>query len=319
VPLTWRPAGWSEIEQGLAIQPAFWGDALVGRKAAIEGWKRLLRDPFFASAVLEHTPAIQGHRMIGLGASVLVSSGFADAEIADPRPDINSRLIARIHSGQPVLATLKEVAQANAGEGVNLLVLHGAWRDEILDSKERQEVQTLLASSLTEWHAGYRIRRIVHETTDEPAREFAQRSLVYKAIAEFPHLGRVIHLMTHESVRAVPASLGNILFSFREPVLGLRDSDRQLLMAALGGATDPELASELGVTLSAVKARWRSTFARIEEAKPDLVTDVDSRHGRGAQKRHRVLAYVRSHPEELRPYDWKTKTRPGGLIASTTA
>jgi hypothetical protein len=40
---------------------------------------------------------------------------------------------------------------------------------------------------------------------------------------------------------------------------------------------------------------------------PDLVRDAVDHEGRGAQKRHRVLAYVRSHPEELRPFDWATR------------
>jgi len=306
--LTWRPAGWGDLEQGLGIQPKLWGDALVSNEAAIRGWKQLLRNPFFASAVLEYIPSVHGHRMIGLGASVLVSTAFADAELADPRPDLNSRVIASIHSGKPVLTTPKEVANANAGEGVDVLVLYGTWRDEILGSEERHEVQTLLASSFTEWHAGYRVRRIIHETTDTPAKEFHQRSLVYRPIAEFPHLGRVIYLMTYESAKSVPASLGNILFSYQPPVLGFRKSDRQLLLAALRGATDQGLATELGVTLSAVKGRWRSIFMRIEEAKPSLVTDVFDHEGRGAQKRHKVLAYVRSHPEELRPYNRKIKT-----------
>jgi hypothetical protein len=40
---------------------------------------------------------------------------------------------------------------------------------------------------------------------------------------------------------------------------------------------------------------------------PDLVRDVVNHEGRGTQKRHRVLDYVRSHPEELRPFDWAMK------------
>ena len=115
--------------------------------------------------------------------------------------------------------------------------------------------------------------------------------------------------MTRESVQGMPGSVGNFLFSVREPALRLRDSDQQLLMAALRGATDTELVTELGVKLSAVKARWRSTFARIAEAMPDMVSDVNDHEGRGPQKRHKVLSYLRSHPEELRPYDWKTKIR----------
>ena len=109
----------------------------------------------------------------------------------------------------------------------------------------------------------------------------------------------------------MPASLGigNVIFTFRNPELRLRDSDQRLLLAALKGATDQELTTELGVTLSAVKARWRSTFARIARTMPGLLDDVSDGDARGMQKRHRVLAYVRRHPEELRPYHWETKPR----------
>jgi hypothetical protein len=317
MPITWRPATWVDIKPGLSIQPKNRGEALVGAEAAIDAWRQIVRDPFFASAVLEASPIVRGYRLVGFGASVLVSRGFADAEIANPRPNINSRIIAGIHSGQSVLATRKEVAQANAGEGVEVVVLYGAWRDAILSPAERQDAQTLLASSFTEWLAGYRIRRIFNETTDEPTREFVQRSVVYEPIAEFRGLGRVIYLMTGGSVKAMAASLGNVIFSFREPVLRLRESDQQLLLAALRGATDSELTSALGVTCSAVKARWRSTFARIAEAMPGLVSDVHDHEGRGTQKRHRVMAYVRSHPEELRPYDWSAKSRTQEIFSPT--
>jgi hypothetical protein len=76
-------------------------------------------------------------------------------------------------------------------------------------------------------------------------------------------------------------------------------------LAGLKGLTDSELADELEISFSAVKARWRSTFARIADSMPSLVTDTSDREGRGLQKRHRVLSYVRNHMEELRPYDWQ--------------
>jgi hypothetical protein len=315
MPITWRPAAWTDIEPSLSIQPRNRGDALVGAEAALDCWRYVSCDPFFASAILEATPAIQGQRLIGFGASVLISPAFADAEIGNPRPDINSRVMAAIHSGQAVLATRAEVGRANAGDGIDVLVLYGNWRDEILKPTERYAVQTLLASSFTEWLAGYKIRRILSETSDEASTEFSRRSVVYQAIAEFPGLGRVTHLMTAESVKAVPGSLGNVIFSFREPVLRLRESDQELLSAALSGATDQELTGVLGITFSAVKARWRSIFLQVAESMPDLVSDVGNREGRGSQKRHRVLAYVRSHPGELRPYDWKTKYKHNGLAA----
>src|ERR1022692_554432 len=110
MPITWRPASWADIELGMAIQPKKMGHALIGAQAAVTSWKRLVRSPFFASAVLESNPAIRGHRLVGFGASVFVSPKFADAEIAAPRPDINSRVIASIHSDKSVLATRNEVA-----------------------------------------------------------------------------------------------------------------------------------------------------------------------------------------------------------------
>ena len=199
-------------------------------------------------------------------------------------------------------------ARANAGEGIDIVVLCGTWRDEILNDAERLVVETNLASGFTEQCAGYRIHRILYETTFPAAREFVDRSVVYRVIGDFPELGRALHLMNRESVQLMRASLGNALFDFHEPRLKLRDSDQKLLWVALGGGTDTELATSLGVTVSAVKARWRSTFARIEEVMPDLISDLDDREGRGVQKRHRVLAYVRQRPEELRPYEWKARS-----------
>lgn len=305
--ITWRPATCIDIDPGLRIQLKNRGDALVGSEAAVESWKRLFRDPFSSMSVLESSPTIRGHCLVGFGAAVIVSSSFANAAIVNPRPDINSRVIACIHSGQPVIATRSEVARANAEEGIDIVVLYGVWRDDILNPAERQEAKTLLASSFTEQYAGYRIRKILCETVDDLGREFLERSIVYKAVAEFPELGRVLYVMTRESVKAVPGSLGNVLFNFREPMLRLRDSDQQMLLAALRGVTDSELATELGLTLSAVKARWRSTYTRIAAVMPGLVSDAGDNECRGSQKRHIVLAYIRSHPEELRPYNWKAK------------
>jgi hypothetical protein len=307
MPITWRPATWNDIEPGLSIQPKYRGEALVGVKAALEAWKHLIRDRFFNSCVLESSSFPRSHQMVGFGASVLVSSEFADAELANPRPDINSRVMASIQSGRSVLATPHEVARANSGDGVNVLILCGTSRHEILSPPDLQETQTLSVSGFVEVHAGYRIRRIFQETAAEPEKGFVRRSMEFRLVADFPEAGRELFLMTRESVQGLPGSLGNVLFRFREPALRLRESDQQLLMAALRGATDQELASGLGFTLSAVKARWRSTIARVEETMPDLVRDVANHEGRGAQKRHRVLAYVRSHLEELRPFDWAKK------------
>jgi hypothetical protein len=306
MPITWRPATWADIEPGLSMQEWNRGAALVGMEAARQGWQRLFRNPFFATAVLEASPPIQGNRLVGFGASMLVTPAFADTELAPPRPDINSRILAGVHAGETVLPTRQEVAEANAGAGIDVVVLCGrTWRYELLNPEQSHEAQHLLAISFAEWHAGFRMHRVLCESAAPRAREYLQRSLVFRIVAEFPAQGRALHCMTHESANTVAASLGTGLFNFREPRLRLRDSDQELLQAALSGATDQELAAALGLQQAAVKARWRSAIARIGETMPSLVSDDEDHEGRGTQKRHRVLAWLRTHPEELRPYAWK--------------
>ena len=104
-------------------------------------------------------------------------------------------------------------------------------------------------------------------------------------------------------------SLAASLFQFREPVLGLSDTDKHLLAEALDGGTDGELAARINLSPSSIKKRWRSVFERIADVRPDLLPDADDKgwdEARGPQKRHHILAYVRSHPEELRPFRWGT-------------
>lgn len=111
---------------------------------------------------------------------------------------------------------------------------------------------------------------------------------------------------------ALPGSVANPLFSTAKPVLRLRESDQELLLAALEGATDSELARQLGLTLSAIKARWRSIFEKAAKVMSELLEEDVREEIRGSQKRHRVLAYVRNHMEELRPYDWGTNETADG-------
>ena len=235
MPITWRPATVADIDQCLSIQPLYLGDALVGKPAAVDAWKRLARDGFSASSVLESTSLPVGNRIVGFGASVFLSSAFAIAELANPRPDINSRIIAGVHSRHSVLATPDEVARANAGLGLDIMVLFGTWQNKILSQQESQDARTHLASGFVQKHAGYRIRRVFSEAADQLERDFLVQSIEFQLLADYPKSGRALFLMTQESVQGIHGSVGNILFKRCIPVLHLRDSDQQLLRAALGG------------------------------------------------------------------------------------
>ena len=300
-----RPATWSEVEEGLAIQPRNRGDELVGLNASLHAWRHIFSQPFAACVAVTSSVPIQGFRQIGFGAAVILTRFFTNAELADPRPNINARLIADLCAGQRVLADRNDVARANASDGVDVLVLcPSCWREGILNAAQEKEVDQLLPSSFVEWLAGLRIRTILAETADDHSDAHVSRSLVFERIADFPQARRTLYAMTNKSVSMFSGHLGNTIFTYRVPQLRLKASHQQLLHGALAGGTDGELAAELGITFAAVKARWRSVFEQLETTMPGWLNEVHKDEGRGLQKRHRVLAYVRKHPEELQPYAW---------------
>jgi hypothetical protein len=91
----------------------------------------------------------------------------------------------------------------------------------------------------------------------------------------------------------------------------------------LPGETDAELAEELGISISTVKNKWRSIYDRVaaclRELFPDC-SDVEPQiSDRGTEKQHRLLAYLREHPEELRLVSQKLLREEANLRDGTSA
>jgi len=98
--------------------------------------------------------------------------------------------------------------------------------------------------------------------------------------------------------------VGSGLFHHRpRPHFAFTLGEQQLLELALEGCDDESVAKSLFVTVPAIKRRWENIFRRVAAIRPDL-SPLDGDGRRGIQKRQRVVAYVRSHPEELRPFDF---------------
>ena len=77
-----------------------------------------------------------------------------------------------------------------------------------------------------------------------------------------------------------------------------------MLLAALGGRTDEDITETLEISLSAVKKTRRSIYERVTAQSPGLIPDQvpEELTSEGSkEKKQRLLAYLREHPEELRP------------------
>ncbi|HEY4363617.1 MAG TPA: hypothetical protein VGN17_21810 [Bryobacteraceae bacterium] len=300
----WRPIREPDLETCLDLQPACLGDELVGRETALRLWKSFFADPSFHGTVLESESPVAQHTIVGCGLGVFVAPSFADHEIANPQPGLNSRILASIASGKPVTLTRNEIAQGNAGPGLDFVNLYGTWRDGILSPDQLAEVHALLGTSFVEHLAGYRFHRVLKEAIGEPRIALARATGTYRVVADFPQTESALVVATRESVQAAPYSVAAAMYRYQPPVLRLRPADQALLTAALTGKTDAELSAGLKLSLEATKKRWLSVFAKVDRFKPEILNPSDpDTETRGPQKRHRVLAYIRAHPEELRPYD----------------
>jgi hypothetical protein len=108
--------------------------------------------------------------------------------------------------------------------------------------------------------------------------------------------------ITREIAQQSPGSWLASLFDYRAPILFLTPAEQNLLGCALSGGTDEEMAEVLAISTSAVKKCWQSIYTRVGLRLPTLLPDDGYDGGkRGAEKKRRLLSYLRSHPEELRP------------------
>jgi hypothetical protein len=319
----WRDFRSADVITCLEIDPRRLGGELIGKDRAVECWRVLMQSCCFQSAVIESDPPIGGHRIVGFGASVCVLRTFADQELANPQPGLNGRIMANIHSGVRVVPDETAIREANTVGGLDLVVLSPVLRREALSPDQLAEAQMLIAAAFVDLHAGYRWSRFLTETHDEfERRNLVEASGVWRVFSDFSEfyrahpdqkvsLGRALAIVTRDEAFRVPGQVTGKLFLYREPVLELQSSEQQLLIAALAGLTDEQLADKLRLGLPAVKKRWRSIFERLS-AQKDLFPEFSGgpdHASRGRQKRHHILAYVREHPEELRPFAIKKRAR----------
>jgi DNA-binding NarL/FixJ family response regulator len=301
----WRSIREADLLECLEIQPACIGDRLLGRGETLRVWRELLATPAFQANVIESEAPIAGHRIVACGLGVFVGRTFVDRELAEPRPGLNSRIIASVASGDPCVLDREAIAAGNAGSGLDFVNLYGSWREGVLDDAALTEVQGLLGRSFVENFAGYRFNRVLKEAIGEPVIALARRTGSYRVVAEFSETSSALVMASPESARDAPYSVAMSMYRYQAPVLRLSPGEQTLLAAALDGKTDAELSAALGLSLEAVKKRWISIYARVEASRPELLQGADTGGTRrGPQKRHRVVAYVRAHPQELRPYAW---------------
>jgi len=276
-------------------------------------WKQLLGREAFRAVVFEETKAGR-IRIVGVGISVFISDAFIDEVKTPPFFWIGPEITRRMVHGNPPLLSDRELRGANSNGGVNLTPWVAAFDEEHLQSPDAYT--TMIAAFVAE-HRGFLLKELITSGMSVETLEGAIRSgglladpasgrygnTINRPLAEIvarPHLVG----LTRELAKASFGTWIGSLFVHTPPQCNFRRSEQRLLLVALQGETDKELARELGVSLSAVKKAWRSIYARVAPRVPGLISDPvpeEPSSERGREKKQRLLAYLREHPEELRP------------------
>jgi hypothetical protein len=290
-------------------------------------WRRLFANEwYFTSAVFEEVEGTRV-RVLGAGLAAFVADDFLQEAKNPPSFWLGPEITRRVTRGDSPLLTEKQVAEANSRDGLNLLVLQTGLNPEHF---VQSEAQVVAATAFVEDHRGFRLKEafVQAESPEHLAGILNFGALVLGATEETnldsdpQRLQQIVHEphlvgLNRETVARQRGSWLASLFAYKAPRLGFSRSEQQLLLAAMRGKTDEELSNWLCVSLSAVKKGWRAIYGRVAEHLPDLIPDQLSEGtltlDRGKEKKRPLLAYLREHPEELRPISRKALQTPSAV------
>lgn len=280
-------------------------------------WLLLLGRLGFTAVVFEETLDGKRTTLVGAGVSAFVSEAFARQIKTPPLGWIGPEIVRGVCAGHSPVLSDRQVADANTSGGLNLIGWHGATS---IEDAKRPEVLNLIFSTFIAVHRGYLIKELLGQADSPEVLQSIRNSGGYfydpelctfvPSIPGTPdEVVRRPHLMgsTRELALAGTWLSGSAMFSYQPPRLFFSPSEQRLLQAAMQGSTDLELSEELGISASSVRRCWLSIYDRVAARAAEVLgpraaaKDENAGAVRGKGKKYRLLAYLREHPEELRP------------------
>jgi len=319
-----QPKDVRECAEIVAAHPVIgprYGSALSKLRPA---WSSLLGSEAAIMVVFEE---IKGSRKVICGTAVAV---FVHDEFLlelKKRPFwIGPELARRIAGGKSPVLSNTQFREANSSCGLNHVTWEGIARR---DFEGNSELRRKLPSALIAEHRGLFLNEAIANQMDSVERlrwTLEVGALLWNpATASYDHriardareVVRHPHVVgiSREAEPRRPGTWVGALFEYTPPRCGFSFAEQQLLNAALAGATDEELSSKLAISISTVKKNWISIYKRVSWSLPDTFPNNSLADSgtvkRGKEKRRNLLAYLREHPEELRPHSRKRPSRDG--------
>jgi hypothetical protein len=295
---------------------ARYGSAISDLPAA---WLRMLSSGAGDGWVF-HAEECQRAPICMVGVSVIVNDDFVRELKTPPHFWPGPELTKRILRGDFPVLTEKQLRDANSRGGLNLIVWEGCAHK---DFERDPELYRCVMEAFVQVHRGFLWKEVINapeESADRLRWTLKTGGLLWDAAADRyvdslngnaeeivskPHVTGVTRKELLERPWFAEASWVGRLFDYHPPLLSFNRSEQRVLISALTGATDEQLSTTLGVSIPAIKKTWASIYHRVADHLPELVRDVSQSDvggaPRGREKRRELLAYLREHPEELRP------------------
>ena len=288
-----------------------------------EAWFHLLRSEAKVAVVVQAGEGPRAPICLAI-VTAIVQDDFLLEMKTPPHFWVGPELTRRIAAGKSPLLTGKQLHDANSQHGLNLVCwegcIHQAYETDVA-------VHRYMMASFIQEHRGYLWKEVISaqswtvEHLDfifrTGGRFWDPSAGGYTAILRDdagqiisrPHLMGITRDLELQKQHGWEGSWIGAMFDYHAPILGFSSSEQRLLSSALSGATDQQLAEILASSFPTVKKMWVSIYNRVEDQLPALILDPlraeTSGESRGREKRRRLLAYLRDHPEELRPFSRK--------------
>jgi hypothetical protein len=277
-------------------------------------WRQWLENGQMMTQLVEDQTDLGRPKPVGFGAAVFVADAFADRLRSAPLPFARAELVRQALAGEPVVLDPEAVRAANRGAGLTLFFINDALTNRALDDATLHLVHERWSEALYELRA-FRLRELFWELYSAKIQRWSEGCglLLRRAWPDAfvngtadPDRRLFLVGLNLAEVKQNPGTHGSYLFAYTPPRFDFTCRQQELLKQALEGQTDNALAESLSVSLAAVKKRWVAIYEQVSAKAPGWLENGSdgapaSGEKRGAEKRRRLLHYLRQHPEELHP------------------
>jgi hypothetical protein len=287
-------------------------------------WREIITEGCGFAVVIEDRDAPVGKRFHYSAIGLVITDAFRETVKRGEAAYISRRVLDLWRAGNPPFLNAQQIQRANSTTGILMLVMHTGLLPEHLDPEAgrymRDHVETYCYHGL----GGFNFRELLYEAYGDFQRQwltglgmplrtdnsgyFAAHGLESPPQDQHPYLVGV----TSAEIATQHGALIRLGFVRGKPRFFFKPAERKMLQFAIEGLTDEEVAKYLSVSVASIRKHWESVYARVGEVAPELLEPASGRAspgGQGAQKKRRLIGYLRHHMEEMRPYEsqlpWK--------------